>query len=71
MQEGPLARVDVFYYREDAHTVPLIRWLDDIPAKARQKCLARLQRLEELGHELRRPEGDYLRDPEKHRFQGR
>lgn len=57
-----MARVDVFYYREDEHTVPLIRWLDDIPAKAQQKCQARLQRLEELGHELRRPEGDYLRD---------
>jgi Phage derived protein Gp49-like (DUF891) len=57
-----LARVEVFYYREDEHTVPLIQWLDDIPGKAQQKCLVRLQRLEELGYELRRPEGDYLRD---------
>jgi hypothetical protein len=30
--------------------------------KAQQKCLARLKRLEDLGHELRRPEADYLRD---------
>ena len=57
-----MARVEVFYYREDEQTVPLIRWLDDIPGKAQQKCLARLQRLEELGHDLRRPEADYLRD---------
>ena len=49
-----MARVDVFFYREEEHTVPLI---DEIPAKAQQKCLARLQRLEEVGHELRRPEG--------------
>jgi len=57
-----LSRVNVFYFQEDECTVPLIRWLDGIPAKAQQKCLARLQRLEELGHELRRPEADYLRD---------
>ena len=30
--------------------------------KAREKCLARLKRLEDVGHELRRPEADYLRD---------
>ena len=57
-----MARVDVFFYREEEHTVPLIGWLDEIPAKAQQKCLARLQRLEEVGHDLRRPEADYLRD---------
>lgn len=30
--------------------------------KAFFKCLARVERLEQLGHELRRPEADYLRD---------
>jgi phage-related protein len=29
---------------------------------ARAKCRVRLERLEELGRELRRPEADYLRD---------
>ena len=57
-----MPRVTVFYFREDEQTVPLVQWLDEIPAKAQQKCQARLQRLEELGHELRRPEADYLRD---------
>ena len=42
--------------------MPMVDWLDSLSAKARQKCLARLQRLEELGHELRRPEADYLGD---------
>ena len=37
-------------------------WLDDIPKKAQAKCLVKLGRLEALGHELRRPEADYLRD---------
>ena len=40
----------------------MVRWLDDLHSKARQKCLARLERLEAMGHELRRPEADYLRD---------
>ena len=37
-------------------------WLDSIPRKAQAKCLVKLGRLEALGHELRRPEADYLRD---------
>ena len=40
----------------------MLDWLDGLPDRARLKCLARLQRLEILGHELRRPEADYLRD---------
>ena len=53
---------EVIFYREEDGTVPLVDWLDDLPAKAQDKCLARLARLEELGHELRRPEADFLRD---------
>jgi hypothetical protein len=44
------------------NTVPLIQWLQGLQAKTVEKCLARLLRLEELGHELCRPEGDYLQD---------
>lgn len=40
----------------------MAEWLEEIPARAVQKCLVRLERLEQLGHELRRPEADYLRD---------
>jgi phage-related protein len=53
---------ELVYYQEDAETVPMVQWLEKLPAKALQKCLARLERLGELGHELRRPEADYLRD---------
>lgn len=52
----------VVFYREKEHQVPLLKWLDSLEIKPRGKCLARLARLEELGHELRRPEADYLRD---------
>lgn len=53
---------EVVFYREDDGSMPLIEWLDRLPAKAQAKCVARLKRLEDLGHELRRPEADYLRD---------
>ena len=52
--------IEVVFFEEDDGTVPLLGWLDKLPAKARDKCLARLVRLEQLGHDLRRPEADYL-----------
>ena len=54
--------VEVFYFQEDEDNVPLICWLDQLPAKAQQKCQVRLARLEAMGNDLRRPEADYLRD---------
>ena len=33
-----------------------------MPAKVQDKCYLRLERLREMGHEMRRPEGDYLRN---------
>ncbi len=53
---------NVVFYQEEDGRVPLVEWLDSLTAKAQDKCLARLKRLEDLGHELRRPEVDYLRD---------
>jgi phage-related protein len=49
-------------YQEDDGTVPLVEWLEALPEKARVKCRVRLGRLAQLGHELRRPEADLLRD---------
>jgi phage-related protein len=43
-------------------TVPVLDWLDRLPAKVQDKCRVRIERLRDLGHELRRPEADYLRD---------
>ena len=39
-----------------------MEWFDSLPAKARAKCMVRLERLREMGHGLRRPEADYLED---------
>ncbi len=57
-----MPRVQVVLYKDDDETVPVLDWLDQLPIKVRDKCAARVNRLVELGHELRRPEADYLRD---------
>jgi len=55
-------RTKVVFYREADGSVPVLEWFDGLPAKAQDKCRIRIQRLAELGHELRRPEADILRD---------
>jgi len=57
-----LPRTRVVLYCEDDGTVPLLNWLDTLPTKAVAKCRVRIERLAELGHKLRRPEADLLRD---------
>jgi len=52
----------VVFYKEDDGTVPVLNWLDSLPPKVKAKCRAKIERLRTLGHELRRPEADYLRD---------
>ena len=41
---------------------PLQEWLDRVPEKAQDKCLAKLELLGQLGYELRRPHAEYLRE---------
>ena len=41
---------------------PFVEWFDELPAKVQDKCYLRLERLREMGHELRRTEVDFLRD---------
>ena len=52
----------VVLFRDDDGSVPLLDWLDDLPAKVQDKCRLRIERLADLGYELRRPEADILRD---------
>jgi Phage derived protein Gp49-like (DUF891) len=57
-----MPRTEVVFYREDDGTVPVLDWLGGFSHKARLKCLVRIERLRELGYDLRRPEADLLRD---------
>jgi phage-related protein len=51
----------VFFATADG-AIPFVDWFAALPARAQDKCRVRLERLALLGHELRRPEADYLRD---------
>lgn len=55
-------RTQVVFYQEAAGSVPVLDWLDTLPAKVQDKCRVKIERLQDLGHELRRPEADLLRD---------
>lgn len=51
----------VFYKDREGH-VPVLEWLNALPAKIQDKCVVKLERLRDLGHALRRPEADLLRN---------
>ena len=55
----PQARLII--YQEGDGRVPLLDWLDRLPRKVQYKCLAKLERLAELGHKLRSPDCDILK----------
>lgn len=57
-----MPKTDVLLFAESNGSAPLIEWLDGLPSKVQDKCIVRIERLKRLGHELRRPEADYLRD---------
>ena len=52
----------VVFFAEDDGSAPVLTWLDQQQTKVQDKCLVKIERLAELGHELRRPEADFLRD---------
>ena len=56
--------IHVVIYQEQEGDAPVVEWLRELNAtnfKAFDKCRAAIARLALLGHELRRPEADYLR----------
>lgn len=52
----------VVIYCEEDGSAPFVNWFKHLPTHARDKVLVRIERLRELGHELRRPEADFVRD---------
>lgn len=60
-----MPRTDVVFYQEAERDVPVLDWLRALrraDQRAFAKCIAAIERLSELGHELRRPLADFLRD---------
>ena len=57
-----MPKTTVILYCEEDGSCPFLKWIKELPVKAQDKCLVRVERLRELGHELRRPEADLPRD---------
>lgn len=57
-----MPETEVLFFADDDNTAPLLVWLDAQQPKVQDKCIVRIERLSECGHELRRPEADFLRN---------
>ncbi|GCA76142.1 hypothetical protein MiTe_02982 [Microcystis aeruginosa NIES-2520] len=57
-----MPKIQLIFYQDERGNIPILEWLDSLPDKAQNKCFVKLEILAELGHELRRPEADFLRD---------
>lgn len=60
-----MPQTQVIYYCDENGEVPVLNWLAEVGRgnqKVIEKCVARLEALAAMGHELRRPLADYLRD---------
>ena len=57
-----MPRTEILFYAEEDGTAPAIDWLASLARKPREKMVAKILRLRDLGFELRRPEADLLRD---------
>ena len=60
-----MPQTTIVFYKEEDGQVPVLAWLRALQRRDRRAyaaCIARIQRLATMGHELRRPEADYLRD---------
>ncbi len=57
-----MAKINVFFFAELNGIAPALTWMDDVPGNPKDKLFYRVRRLEQAGHELRRPEADFLRD---------
>jgi phage-related protein len=55
-------RTLVVFYKDRGGHVPVLEWLGALPVKVQDKCVVKIERLRELGHELIRPEADVLRN---------
>lgn len=60
-----MSKTHVLLFQEPAGRCPVLEWLRELQRtdpKAFAKCVAVIDRLRELGQELRRPTADFLRD---------
>ena len=61
-----MPQTECVFFADETGAAPGITWLDSLPPKVQDKCIAFVERLSEQGYDLRRPTCDYLRDEAKH-----
>lgn len=57
-----MPKTEVVFFQDTDGSVPVIEWMDDLEKKPQDKLIVKVERLAEMGHELRRPDADFLRD---------
>ncbi len=57
-----MPKTKLVFFKDLDGSIPALDWLDEQSSKVKAKCQERLIRLQDMGHELRRPEADLLRD---------
>ena len=65
LETGAMPQTTIVFSKEEDGQVPVRAWLRTLHRRDRRAyatCIARIQRLAAMGHALRRPEADYLRD---------
>ena len=55
-----MPKTRVVFWCNDRGLAPFLEWFAGLPEGTQDRCVVRLERLKKLGHELRRPEADYL-----------
>lgn len=56
-----MASVKIIFFKK-GQDCPVKKFLDELPKKVKAKAEVRLEGLAKFGHELRRPDSEYLRD---------
>lgn len=57
-----MPRITVIFFADVDGIAPILEWMDSLPPKVQDKCIVKIERLGEMGYELRRPEADLLRN---------
>lgn len=60
-----MPKTRILFYQEKEGSSPIVDWLDELKRTNRKgfaQCFGRINQLQNLGYELRRPTADYLRE---------
>ena len=60
-----MPQTQIIFFCESKHKAPVVDWLRDLREsnpKAWAQCRVRIEQLGQMGHELRRPAADFLRE---------